>query len=110
MVYGENILYSGPVFKSMYVKRGKCHLSFKNIGEGLIAKGRKSLEGFFIAGNDHKFLEAQAIIDGDKVIVSNNHVPNPTAVRYAWANYPRCCNLYNKLGTEAYLPTSPFRD
>jgi sialate O-acetylesterase len=109
MVYGDNSLGSGPVFKSINIEAGKCHLSFKNIGEGLISKGNKSLEGFYVAGADHKFIEAQAIIKGENVVVWSNLVRHPVAVRYAWANFPRSCNLYNKLGIEAYLPTSPFR-
>jgi hypothetical protein len=44
-------------------------------------------------------------IDGDKVIVSSPDVPKPAAVRYAWANNPTGCNLYNK----ADLPAVPFR-
>lgn len=42
---------------------------------------------------------------GDKVIVESPKVPSPVAVRYAWANNPNGCNLYNKEG----LPASPFR-
>jgi len=38
------------------------------------------------------------------VIVSSREVPDPVAVRYAWANSPQC-NLFNKDG----LPASPFR-
>jgi len=32
-------------------------------------------------------------------------VPKPAAVRYAWANNPVGCNLYNREG----LPAAPFR-
>ena len=34
----------------------------------------------------------------------DGEVKNPAAVRYGWANSPRC-NLYNREG----LPASPFR-
>jgi len=60
--------------------------------------------GFFIAGDDKKWVEAEAAIDGESVLVSSPRVPKPAAVRYGWANSPRC-NLYNKEG----LPASPFR-
>ena len=36
--------------------------------------------------------------------MSSPQIPNPVAVRYAWAINP-VCNLYNK----AELPASPFR-
>jgi sialate O-acetylesterase len=62
------------------------------------------LEGFAIAGEDRKFVWANAKIDGDTVVISSDKVPNPIAVRYAWADNP-ACNLYNAEG----LPASPFR-
>ena len=57
-----------------------------------------------IAGEDKKFVWADAIIDGDAVVVSSPAVAAPTAARYAWANNP-ICNLYNK----ASVPAVPFR-
>jgi len=61
-------------------------------------------KGFAIAGADRKFYWAEARIDGDTIIVSNQNVPKPMAVRYAWADNP-ATNLYNR----ANLPASPFR-
>jgi sialate O-acetylesterase len=109
MVYGEVVLYSGPTFKSMYISGEKCFLSFSDLGEGLIAKGNKSLKGFIIAGTDKRFFEAKTAIKGNTIIVWNSIVPHPVAVRYAWANHPQGCNLYNKKGNIASLPASPFR-
>ena len=62
------------------------------------------LIGFTIAGEDREWHEADAHIEGDAVIVSSPAIAKPVAVRYAWANAPRC-NLYNR---EA-LPAVPFR-
>jgi hypothetical protein len=45
------------------------------------------------------------IIGKNKVLVASDQVTEPEAVRYAWANNPKGCNLYNKEG----LPASPFR-
>jgi len=64
----------------------------------------EKLLGFAIAGADGVFVWADARIDGDSVVVSSPTVPQPTDVRYAWADSP-VCNLYNKAG----LPASPFR-
>lgn len=47
---------------------------------------------------------ADAVIEGNKVIVSSSEVAIPVAVRYGFSNSPRC-NLYNEKG----LPASPFR-
>ncbi len=103
IAYGEDIVYSGPIYKSMQVEENQIVLSFDHIGSGLTAKGDK-LEGFAIAGNDRKFVWADAEIQGDQILVSSPKVAEPAAVRYAWANNPEC-NLYNKEG----LPASPFR-
>ncbi len=102
--YGKKIEFSGPVYKSMKVEGNKIRLSFDHLGGGLVTKGG-ALKTFAIAGEDKKFHWADAVIDGDAVVVSSKDVPAPVAVRYAWANNPEGCNLYNKEG----LPAEPFR-
>ena len=78
-------------------------LRFKHADGGLEARGEK-LTGFTIAGEDKKFHDADAKIEGDTVVVSSADVHQPVAVRFGWANYP-IVNLWNKDG----LPASPFR-
>lgn len=102
--YGEQIPYSGPVYRSYQVDGDKIILSFDHTDGGLKSSDGKALQGFAIAGRDHKFHWAKAEIQGDKIVVSSPDVPYPVAVRYAWANNP-VCNLYNGAG----LPASPFR-
>lgn len=101
--YGEKVEYSGPVYKSMKVKGNKAILSFDHAKSGLEARGGK-LTGFAICGPDKQFVWADAVIDGNKVVVSSPAVSEPVAVRYGWANYP-VVNLWNKAG----LPATPFR-
>jgi sialate O-acetylesterase len=103
LVYGEKIVYSGPLYDKMTIEGNKVRLHFKNTGDGLIAKGDK-LSGFAIAGADKKFEQADAVIDGNTIVVSGQDVVNPVAVRYGWAKNPPV-NLYNKQG----LPASPFK-
>ena len=103
-IYGKKLVYSGPLYKSMKVDRNSIILSFDHVGGGLVAKGDGQLKGFSIAGSDHKFVWADAKIDGNTVVVSSDKVSEPAAVRYAWADNP-VCNLYNQEG----LPASPFR-
>jgi sialate O-acetylesterase len=102
--YGQDRVYSGPIYKSMIKKGNRIVLTFDHVGGGLVAKGGESLKGFAIAGKDRKFAWADAQIEGDKVVVSSDKVTSPVAVRYAWADNP-ACNLYNK----ADFPASPFR-
>lgn len=106
VAYGEkNSAHSGPQYKSMKIRRGEIILSFTHTGGGLIAAGGGELQHFAIRGRDGKFVWARARIEGDKVVVWSDAVPEPAAVRYAWADNPQGANLYNKEG----LPASPFR-
>lgn len=103
--YSKNIVYSGPIYDSMKIEGSKITIKFKNIGSGMVVKGGGKLNHFAIAGKDKKFVWANAVINGDNIVVSNDQVAKPVAVRYAWANFPDGCNLYNREG----LPASPFR-
>jgi sialate O-acetylesterase len=103
LAYDQKIVYAGPTYSAMHVDGSKIVLSFKHVGSGLVARGGP-LTGFAVAGPDHKFVNAQAEIQGDKVVVSSPQVAQPVAVRFGWANYP-VVNLWNKAG----LPASPFR-
>ena len=103
-LYGKKIECSGPLYRSMKVEGSAVRISFSHAEEGLVAKGGP-LKTFAIAGADGKFVPAEAVIDGDSVLVSSAAVSAPVAVRYAWENYPEGCNLYNTAG----LPCAPFR-
>jgi sialate O-acetylesterase len=106
LTYGEkDIVYSGPIYQSSTVNGNTITISFTNTGSGLITNDGEELSQFAIAGADKKFVWAKAKIEGDKVIVWNDHLPNPMYVRYAWADNPDNPNLYNREG----LPASPFR-
>jgi sialate O-acetylesterase len=105
IAYGEkDVVYSGPIYKSMTINGNKITLTFTDVDGGLVARGGE-LRYFAIAGVDKKFVWANAKFKGDKIIVWSDSVPNPVAVRYAWADNPDTANLYNKAG----LPASPFR-
>jgi sialate O-acetylesterase len=106
VAYGEKIVYSGPIYRRMEVKGDKVILSFDHAGGGLEARDG-ALRGFAICGEDHRFVWANAEIEGksaDRIIVSSSSVTKPVAVRYGWADCP-VVNLWNKEG----LPASPFR-
>lgn len=116
VAYGENIVFCGPLYQSMKVEGNKIRLSFTQCGSGLVLgtspytpagqsiPPQTKLNGFGIAGADRKFVWADAVIDGNSVVVSSDQVANPVAVRYDWAESP-IGNLYNKEN----LPASPFR-
>jgi sialate O-acetylesterase len=107
VAYGEDITYSGPVYREMSVAEGKVRLAFDHVGGGL--KSGKigldgTLRGFVIAGADGKFVPAKASIEGEQVIVSSEAVAAPKAVQYNWTGFPDG-NLFNAEG----LPATPFR-
>jgi sialate O-acetylesterase len=104
MAYGRSMTFSGPLYQSMENVGDKIRVKFRYSQEGLITKNNEPLKGFAIAGEDKKFVWANANIEGDSVIVWSDKVTKPMAVRYAWADNP-VCNLYNK----SELPASPFR-
>ena len=117
LAYGETqLVASGPVFHEAKAEGSNMRVTFTETGSGLTlgqapwrAEGdilwpTDKLVGFTLAGEDQEWHDAEARIEGDSVIVSSPAVTRPVAVRYAWANSPRC-NLYNH---EA-LPAVPFR-
>jgi sialate O-acetylesterase len=101
-VYGRDVAYSGPRFKDVTIEPGGIRLTFDHVDGELKADG--SLTGFAIAGADRKFVWADARIDGEAVWVTSPAVPEPVAVRYAWAENP-VANLTDASG----LPAVPFR-
>ena len=101
--YGKELVCSGPLYESMSIEDDKIRVKFKHLGGGLVAKDG-SLTEFTIAGEDQKFVEATAAIDGDTIVVHSDEVAKPVAVRFAWHETPSP-NLFNKEG----LPASPFR-
>jgi sialate O-acetylesterase len=101
--YKEKIEFSGPDYQSMTNDINKAVLVFTH-AKGLSTSDGKEVKGFTIAGPDRKFYNAQAKIEGNKVIVWSDRVSTPASVRYGWANFP-VVNLQNGAG----LPASPFR-
>jgi len=102
--YGKKVVYSGPLYKKMKVKKHAIELTFTQNGSGLISTDGKPLNWFTVAGKDKVFVPAEAVIKGNKVIVSSKQVPDPVAVRFAWYE-TAMPNFFNK----EKLPASPFR-
>jgi sialate O-acetylesterase len=103
--YGKtDLVYSGPLYKSMKIEDGKIRVSFAHVGGGLKSQNGKPLTEFEIAGADGKFVPAEARIDGGAIVVEAKAVASPTQVRFGWRNEANP-NLVNKEG----LPASPFQ-
>ena len=103
--YGKaNVVYSGPLYKSMKVEGNKIRIEFDHVGGGLKSRDSKPLSWFTIAGKDGDFVEANAVIDGNTVVVSSDKITEPAAVRFGWNELAEP-NLMNVDG----LPAGPFR-
>jgi sialate O-acetylesterase len=104
--YGQNLTYSGPLFKTSQARDKAIRVTFDQCGTGLKSRDGSPLKRFEIAGPDKTWHWADAKIDSpNSVLVSSPQVPQPAAVRYAWAANPEGANLVNSEG----LPTSVFR-
>ncbi|MFM8470798.1 MAG: sialate O-acetylesterase [Limisphaerales bacterium] len=96
--------YASPLFDTLKVEGNKATVSFKNAVGGLKSLDGKPLTWFTIAGEDKKFVEAKAEVNGNSVTVSAEGVAKPAAVRFGWHELAEP-NLANAAG----LPASPFR-
>ncbi|MCX7846493.1 MAG: sialate O-acetylesterase [bacterium] len=103
IAYGEDLVFSGPLFRKAEFTNAHVVLHFDHTGSGLVSR-EGPLRGFALAGANKKFVWADALITGLTVLVSATNVPSPLAVRYGWANNP-IGNLYNVEG----FPAVPFR-
>jgi sialate O-acetylesterase len=115
--YGKGkLVASGPIFRKMTIEGDKARLEFDETGSGLMIgckEGRTpavedkaaSLQRFAITGADRKWVWADAVIEGNAVVVSSPGMKSPVAVRYAYSANPVGANLYNREG----LPAAPFR-
>lgn len=104
--YKKERICQGPTYQGMRKEGNKIVLSFTQTGSGLSTNDKYGyLKGFEIAGADQRFQYAKAWIEGDKVVVFQDGITDPMAVRFGWADDAGENNLFNKEG----FPASPFR-
>ena len=107
VAYGENLVYTGPTYKSMKIEGNKIMITFDQVGEGLKVIDKYGyIKGFTIAAKEGSFKWAKAnVINSNTVVVTSDAIDNPADVRYGWAKNPDDLNLTNSEG----LPANPFR-
>jgi sialate O-acetylesterase len=103
-VYDRNIAYSGPLYRSMTIKKNAIILSFDDAGARLVLRKSEQGNQFQIAGADKHFVNADVVVKGKTLVVSSPAVAHPEAVKYAFTNAPDA-TLFNSYG----LPASSFR-
>ena len=77
-------------------------LFFQNTYGGIVA-GDGELLGFEISSGGDHFVQADARIEGENIVVFSDEIQNPCVVRYAWTNFGKV-NVYNRAG----LPLASF--
>lgn len=113
--YGRKVPSSGPLFERVEIADGRAVVFFTHAESGLMIGIKNGLGEpkedraiklmhFELADQAGTWHPAEAAIDGATVIVRNEHLPRPAAVRYAYAINPPHCRLYNRDG----LPAAPF--
>jgi sialate O-acetylesterase len=102
--YNQDVVYSGPIFKSIRTENGKAVLTFDFSESGLLVTPINGKNNFTIAGKDQKFLPANVQVQGRELVVFNPKISEPVAVRYSWSDTDEG-TLFNKDG----LPASSFR-
>jgi sialate O-acetylesterase len=104
LAYRESAAYRPPMFERLEAVGTNAVVQFKN-AKGLKVEGNGVLRGFAICGADRRFVEAEARIVGDTVLVTSPVVTNPVAVTYGFTSMNHCANLFNGEN----LPALPFR-
>jgi len=94
---------ASPAYDSFAVEKNAAVIKFQNVANGLTSFG-KELSLFEIAGEDHKFYPAKAVIKGSSVVVSAPEVKTPAALRYAFKDFV----IGDLFGNDG-LPVSSFR-
>ncbi len=125
--YGKKIPFTGPIFSGYQVKGNQVIVAFEkeSLFGGLMVGSKGSakdyreanqyvepanptpdekLNHFRLCDENNKWHAAEAVIDGDTIVVTTGNVPNPIGVQYAYNAVPENSNLYNKAG----LPATPF--
>lgn len=100
-VYGEHVESASPTFFTA-AREGEAMRVWFDHAKGLTSSD-KELHDFEVAGDDHKFLPATAILDGETMLIRAPGVTDPRYVRYAWKGTVASF-FYNAAG----LPGSTF--
>lgn len=104
--YGEKLRPGSPSRAEVRFDGAVAQVFFPGETEALQVRNQYGyVHGFELAGADKVFHYAKAQVIGNTVQVYCDAVPQPVALRYAWADDPNDVNLYTAEG----FPIAPFR-
>lgn len=103
--YGrKDVVASGPVATAVRPEGSHLRVTFDHADGGLKSRNGQPLDWFEVIGEDTGYVKAQAVVEGNDVLLSAPGVSRPTAVRFGWSKLAEP-NLVNGAGWPAY----PFR-
>ncbi len=104
-VYGQAPKpFLSPRYVGHSLENGKVRIKLANAEGGLKTDDGAPPKAFAICGKDGNWQWAKTEIDDSDILAWHPDIPEPTAVRHAWASNPDV-NVYNING----LPLMPFR-
>ena len=89
----KDLIYSGPIFRSLKRDAGTHIVEFDHTGTGLKTKDGEEVKGFEIADDSGTYHAAKAVVHGKTLKVSSPKVTLPVSLRYAWAANPESRHL-----------------
>lgn len=101
--YEKDVVKSGPVMMKAEPTGDKLAITF-DYADGMVIKPVEGRTGFAISGDNKSYHAADAMVEGDKIVLSSPEVKEPKYVRYLWAQNP-AVTVFNGAG----LPAAPFR-
>jgi sialate O-acetylesterase len=104
LIYKQSLTPNGPVPRSAFRRANGIVIKFSGFDGSLIARSGTSPIAFETCGFDQASCRfADAVIEGDSVVVRSAAPANVMRIRYCWGAAP-ICNLYDAAG----LPAGPF--
>ncbi len=107
-IYGTSDTYTVATLKDVVIRDGAVYVSFRNVGDGLMAGG-DILQGFAVCASDGVYIDANAeIVNADTVKIWSDAVKAPASASYAYCVPNFRANLYASANGELALPVTPF--
>ena len=103
--YGrQDVAGHSAVFDRLAVEEGRLRVIFRHTYRGLASRDGKPVREFELLGESGDYIAAEAVIEGNAVVLSSPKIAKPVGLRFAW-RFDADPNLINSAG----LPVGTFR-
>ncbi len=104
-VYGRAGSPGGPLYRGYRSEGSRIRILFDQAEKGLALRDGDAVRTLMIAGKEGDFMPARSSLEEASLVAWHDEIPEPVAVRYAWADNPEGANLVDTSG----YPAGPFR-